>query len=312
MPLITVIIPTYNRAHLIGRAIQSVLNQTYKDFEIIVVDDGSSDNTKQAVKSFNDKRIKYLRLKENSGSSAAPGNTAIKIASGKYVAFLDSDDEWLPESLEKKLKCFEGNIGVVYSGFIRRNDEKKMEYTIIPTKRGNIYRDELRKDYVSSTSAVMVRRECFDKVGLFDETLPARQDYDMWLRLSKHYLFNYVPDPLVIIHIGRQDTIDRNILAQKEGERRIREKISKEIQGLSSITQRRILAYHYYRAGNRFCWKFGVRYCREELLQAIKLWPFNLLYWLSFFASYLMKDKWIKSLTAMKSLIQVKKWFDRF
>jgi len=92
-PTVSVIIPTYNRAQLVGRAIQSALNQTYQDFEIIVVDDGSTDNTEEAMKGFGDERIRYIRHKENSGSSAAPGNTAIRTARGEYIAFQDSDDE---------------------------------------------------------------------------------------------------------------------------------------------------------------------------------------------------------------------------
>lgn len=101
IPTVSVVIPTYNRAHLVGRAIQSVLNQTYQDFEIIVVDDGSTDNTEEVVKSFNDPRIRYIRHDQNRGGSAAR-NTGIKMARGEYIAFQDSDDEWLPEKLESR------------------------------------------------------------------------------------------------------------------------------------------------------------------------------------------------------------------
>ena len=105
-PKVSVIIPTYNRAHLVGRAIRSVLNQTYQDFEIIVVDDGSTDNTEEVVKSFNDPRIRYIRHEKNRGGSAAC-NTGIRAARGEYIAFQDSDDEWLPEKLEKQMQVFE-------------------------------------------------------------------------------------------------------------------------------------------------------------------------------------------------------------
>lgn len=105
-PKVSVIIPTYNRAHLIGRAIKSVLNQTYKDFEIIIVDDGSTDKTEEVVKDFKDERVRYIRREKNKGGSAAR-NTGIKAARGEYIAFQDSDDEWLPEKLEKQMKAFE-------------------------------------------------------------------------------------------------------------------------------------------------------------------------------------------------------------
>ena len=107
-PTVSIIIPTYNRAHLIGRAIQSVLNQTYQNFEIIVVDDGSTDNTEEMIKEFqkHDKRIKYIRHEKNRGGAAAR-NTGIKVARGEYIAFQDSDDEWLPEKLEKQMDVFQ-------------------------------------------------------------------------------------------------------------------------------------------------------------------------------------------------------------
>ena len=120
-PTVSVIIPTYNRAHLVDRAIQSVLNQTYKDFELIIVDDGSTDNTEDIIKEFQkkDERIKYIRHEENRGGSAAR-NTGIKAAKGEYIAFLDSDDEWLPIKLGRQISEFtnKSKIALVYTGRI--------------------------------------------------------------------------------------------------------------------------------------------------------------------------------------------------
>ncbi len=118
-PTVSVIIPTYNRAHLLGRAIESVLDQTYQDFEIIVVDDASADETEEVVKSFGDDRINHIRHQKNKGGSAAR-NTGIKAARGEFIAFLDSDDEWVPKKLEKeidRLQTLSNEVGVVYSGF---------------------------------------------------------------------------------------------------------------------------------------------------------------------------------------------------
>ena len=106
MILVSVIIPTYNRAKLLKRAIESVLNQTFQDFELIVVDDGSTDDTKEIVKSFNNQKIIYI-YQENFGGAALPKNVGIKMAQGKYIAILDSDDEWLPEKLQKQVTLFE-------------------------------------------------------------------------------------------------------------------------------------------------------------------------------------------------------------
>lgn len=119
-PTVSVILPTYNRAHLLERAIQSVLDQTYPDFEIIVVDDASIDNTVNIIKGIINERIRYIRHEKNKGAAAAR-NTGIKLAKGKYIAFQDSDDEWLRDKLEKQIKIFETvspEVGVVYTSDI--------------------------------------------------------------------------------------------------------------------------------------------------------------------------------------------------
>ena len=122
-PTVSIIIPTYNRAHLIDRSIQSVLNQTYQDFELIVVDDGSTDNTEDIIRQFQekDKRIKYIKHDKNKGGSAAR-NTGIKNSRGEYIAFQDSDDEWFPEKLEKQIEiieCTDPKVGIVYSDMFK-------------------------------------------------------------------------------------------------------------------------------------------------------------------------------------------------
>ena len=131
-PKVSIILPTYNRAHIIEKAIQSVLNQTYQDFEIIIIDDGSKDDTKKIIRGFQEKdnRIKYIRFEENKGAAAAR-NAGIKMSKGEYITFQDSDDEWLPEKLEKQMKIIETsseNI-VVYCGFWRIDGDEK---TYIP------------------------------------------------------------------------------------------------------------------------------------------------------------------------------------
>ena len=177
-PTVSVIIPTYNRAHLIGRAIQSVLNQTYRDFEIIVVDDGSADNTEEVVKSFYDKRIKYIKHKKNKGA-AATRNTGIKAARGKYIAFQDSDDEWLPEKLEKQMKVFENapaKVGVVYTDMWRIMRNKRKYYfssPMITPEDGIIYKQALDYKVMNiGIQTALIKREVFEKVGMFDEKFP--------------------------------------------------------------------------------------------------------------------------------------------
>jgi glycosyltransferase involved in cell wall biosynthesis len=199
-PKVSVVIPTYNRAHLISRAIQSVLNQTYQDFEIIIVDDGSKDNTEEVVKNLNDNRIRYIRHNTNKGASAAR-NTGIKASKGEYIAFQDSDDKWFPDKLEQQVKAFDkvpSKVGVVYSGFYRIEGDNKIYIPSahIAQKEGNIHNELLRRNFIG-TPAVLIKKECFENAEYFDETLPALEDWNLWIELSKYYLFKYVNKPLL-------------------------------------------------------------------------------------------------------------------
>lgn len=210
-PMISVIIPTYNRAHLVGRAIQSVLDQTYRDFEIIVVDDASIDNTEEVVAGFNDGRIRYIRRRENRGGSAAR-NTGIKEAKAKFIAFLDSDDEWLSDKLRKQMDRFKissKKVGVIYCGRCRVWDEtQEVAERVIPSLRGDLFVNLLMGCFVQGSTPV-IRRDCFRKTGLFDEALPSNHDWDMWIRLSRYYEFDFIPQVLVKYHLhGAQMTTD--------------------------------------------------------------------------------------------------------
>lgn len=199
-PSVSIILPTYNREHLIGFAIQSVLNQTYSDFELIIIDDYSQDKTDRVVETFNDVRIQYIKHDHNSGVSVAR-NTGIEQARGKYIAFLDSDDEWLPEKLEKQLQVFssESTVAVVYSWLqIQRNSQDKKAQIIRSSKqRGDIYGDLLYTNFVGTPSTVIVKRECFDSGIRFDPSLRCCEDWDVWLKLAQYYQFEVILEPLV-------------------------------------------------------------------------------------------------------------------
>ena len=201
-PIISVIIPTFNRANLIVRSIQSVLNQSYEDFEVIVVDDGSKDRTEELVKSLSDKRINYIRLRENRGAGAAR-NIGIQKAKGKFIAFQDSDDEWLPKKLEKHMIIFEKetlNIGVVYSDMDRVLKDKTIEYHRSPKIVSSRLINPVTKFYqvcMLGIQSSIIRRECFDRVGYFNENLPSLEDLELFIRLSMHFDFYHIQEPLV-------------------------------------------------------------------------------------------------------------------
>lgn len=207
-PCVSVIIPTFNRGWILKESIESVLAQTYTDFELIVVDDGSTDNTHEVLQTFLG-CITVIR-QENAGVSAAR-NRGIRAASGRLVSFLDSDDLWLPRKLECQVAFFESTpeamICQTEETWIRKGKR------VNPKKRhhkesGIIFERSLLLCLVSP-SAVMIRRTLFDAVGLFDESLPACEDYDLWLRIGYRYPVYLIDDPLIIKRGGHADQLSK-------------------------------------------------------------------------------------------------------
>lgn len=210
-PLFSIVIPAYNREKVITRAIDSILKQTIDDYEIIVVDDGSSDNTEKVVKAYSTNKIKYI-LQENQGATSAR-NTGIVNSKGKYISFLDSDDEWMTNMLEKQLSCFENDksVGLVYSNFMIAYPDGHLDnFSKQLGIEGNVYADILKQGYLAPTSVISVRTECFDKVGLFDKDLPASQDDDICFRLSKVYAIKYIPEVMAYLHTDTGNRISTN------------------------------------------------------------------------------------------------------
>ena len=202
-PNLSVLLPTYNRAKLVGKAIASVLAQTYGDFELLVLDDGSEDDTDHVVNGFADPRLRYLRLVHR--GAAAAENVGLSRARGRFVAFLDDDDEWLPEKLQVQVAAFAdqpASTGVVYTArWLLRHG--RVAYGPSPDilRKGGWIHSEIvaRRTFVPLVCA-MVRRECFDVVGGFDEDLPTSNDYDLWIRMSRLYRFEHIPRALVRVH----------------------------------------------------------------------------------------------------------------
>lgn len=195
--LISVIIAAYNAEKFIKETIDSVLEQTFQNFEIIVVDDGSTDGTADVVKAFNDVRIKYI-YQENA-SQAMARNKGISISSGEFLAFLDADDVWTSDKLEKQIKIFENKqVGLVYTAFslINENGNK------IPSKNVRFYRGKVSEKLCLSNfvtnSSVMVRKSVLaDNNLLFRADRKGTEDWDLWLRLSIVTEFEFVEEPLL-------------------------------------------------------------------------------------------------------------------
>ncbi len=207
---VSVIIPSYNRGWIIKEAIDSVLAQDYRDFELIVVDDGSTDNTSEILDSYKDD-IKVF-FQDNNGVSAAR-NRGIAASLGRFVAFLDSDDLWLPQKLSTQVAFFNNTPDAL----ICQTEELWIRngIRVNPKKRhkkpsGMIFEPSLALCLVSP-SAVMIRRSLFDRVGNFDETLPACEDYDLWLRITCRFPVHLIDTPLTVKRGGHSDQLSASV-----------------------------------------------------------------------------------------------------
>lgn len=205
-PRVSVIIPTYNRGWIIKEAIDSVLAQDYNEFELIVVDDGSTDDTSEVLDSYKD-AVKVFSQR-NKGVSAAR-NRGIAETSGEFIAFLDSDDLWLPQKLSTQIDFF----NQMPDALICQTEEVWIRngLRVNPKKRhkkpsGMIFKPSLELCLVSPSS-VMIHRSLFERVGNFDETLPACEDYDLWLRISCRFPIHLVDTPLIIKRGGHDDQL---------------------------------------------------------------------------------------------------------
>jgi glycosyltransferase involved in cell wall biosynthesis len=203
MSIISVIIPVYNGEKTIIKTIQSVLNQTFTDFELIVIDDGSQDSTLKVIDDISDPRIKVFSY-PNAGVSASR-NRGLAKATGEFISFLDADDLWTPDKLEAQFKALEENpqaaVAYSWSDWIDEADQFLRPGGQISVN-GNAYTKLLLRDFVESGSNPLIRRQALAKVGGFDESLVHGEDWDMWLRLAACYEFVTVPSPQILYRIS--------------------------------------------------------------------------------------------------------------
>ena len=223
MPTVSVVIPTYNRADVLPRTIDSVLSQSYDDFECIVVDDASTDDTEAVVSSYDDDRLRYLQHDENRGANAAR-NTGIRAATGIYVSFLDSDDEFLPENLvvttaalEKRPDC----AGVFTSFRSVRNG--RVENVSVARPGEMPFERICSENAIGGFTCVMFRRDVFDSVGVLDESLMSYQDWDLFVRVIESHEMVGINEVLATHHLHR-DRISSNKRRKFDGQDRFLEK----------------------------------------------------------------------------------------
>jgi len=234
-PLVSIVITTYNYADYLRTCLDSVLVQTYENYEIIVINDGSTDHTDEVIAPYlKNERIKYIKQK-NAGQTVAKNN-GIRQSSGDFIAFLDADDYWMAEKLKKQLSLFatDQELGVVYTlaSWVDENDNPRKINAPKP-HRGWITNNMIIDNFVPFSSA-LVKKECFDKAGNFDESLDMGIDWELWLRISKYFKFAYVDERLIAYRVGHPGQMSKKQEKRQQQADFISERFVKQNPGLIS------------------------------------------------------------------------------
>lgn len=281
MPKVSVVIATYNHAHFLAEAIQSVLDQTYQDFELLVVDDGSTDDTRQVMAGFADSRLHYF-YQENRGYSAAR-NRAIRASSGVYIALLDADDLWLAHKLEVQAAYLDRHpeVGLVHGSYYRMDKEGCILSVCRqrPPLSESVFKHLLRRNFIG-TPTVVVRKRCLDQLGLFDESLRTTADWDLWLRLSRRHQISYLDQILAKYRLHDQN-IHKDMERKTRNRFRILDKVFSDPELPESARELEQLAYGHAHLviGRAYFARRQMRQARHYLIEAVKLHPSLLFTW---------------------------------
>ena len=275
-PIVSVVVPTHNRPTTLQRAIQSILDQTVRDLEVVVVDDASEPPINSIIEEFNDSRIRCIRLSENRGASASR-NVGIEEAEGQFISFLDDDDIYLGEKIEKQLEVFgtcSRSVGLVYCGYICRDENGRYLWKKVPkrTKWMGLHHRELLG------IAPLVRRQCFKDVGFFDEKLTFYEDADMWYRISQKYDFAFSRDILYEV-TAHPLSREKGLHGRLESLDWYYRKHRKESALLPKRTQDKMSStYHWHRACAFYLFD-RIDGMRNEAFKAVRSYPFSFRYW---------------------------------
>lgn len=274
-PLISTVIPTYNYGHFVTAAIDSALSQTFADQEVIVVDDGSQDDTRDRLRPYMD-RIRYI-FQENQGLSAAR-NTGIEAAKGEWVALLDSDDIWHPRKLELQATIAREHTGfeLVGTAHVDGFDSQWPSIEIVPDVATRIVSyAELVIRPRFGPSGVLIRRNCFDKVGMFDVNLRSSEDRDMWLRIAHRHPVILLTQPLwwyrhhnasMSKSCVRMETNDLNVLRKNFSHR--------DPKSNPFMLKKKAFSFSYYSSSIRYAQAGEHFHAMDRLLRSFVLWPF--------------------------------------
>ena len=270
-PLVSVVIPAFNRERVIDKAIRSVLAQTFQDFEIIVVDDGSRDETvkKALALAYSEPRVRMFRSETNHGAQAAR-NAGARAARGKWLSFLDSDDEWLPTSLEVRLRIASvENVEVVHSDCYILQKNMPQELFNVPALRGEVY-SELLGSPGPMFQAMLISANAFAQIGGLDETIVAYQEWDTAIRLGKHFRFGYVTAPTFVFNCQGTDTISKDERRAAQGYKQV---VRKHLLPIMLRLGPRAISKHYHLIARYFSLAGEYKQARIASLSAFFYWP---------------------------------------
>jgi GT2 family glycosyltransferase len=281
-PKVSVIITTYRRPALLVEAIESVLAQSYRDFELIVADDGSGDETAAQVATYGH-TVRYLPL-PHSGKPEVGRNHAVALARGRFLAFLDDDDLWHKEKLARQMSVFNGHaeVGYSYTDIRFVEEDGSLSPPALPPqhKQSSAVFDNLLQGCFVHPSTVLMRRRLFEQVGPFDESLLCQGDYDLWLRAAQATRVACVPEPLVHVRRYHRGLSDRRQLANVESAiealSRLRERHPLTLR--QRLVSRRTLSRWHAHLGLH---RTSVQAARRDLLRSLRLNPLQRTAWVA-------------------------------
>ena len=274
-PLVSVIMPAYNAERFIGKTLDSVLDQTYRNIEVLVVDDGSQDQTAEIVDSICDKDHRILLLHQTQSGVAAARNAAIQKAKGQFIAPIDADDIWHPQNLEKQVQCMldsEPSVGLIYAWSAVIDEQGKLtgDFRVSPIE-GDVYETLLGHNFIGNASACLIRRDCLNEVGyyntqFFQQHAQGCEDWDLYLRIAENYKFRVVPEFLIGYRrvkssmSGNYSTMAASHSLMLDGIRWRHNHISPIIYRLSLVNYYLYLAHEGFRVNHR---KISIYWLRQ-------------------------------------------------
>ncbi len=292
-PLVSVVISCFNYGRYIEECVESVLNQSFKNFEIIIIDDGSTDNSESIINKYKKHETIRCFWQHNRGQANAK-NRGIFESKGEFIAFLDADDVWLSNKLEKQLILFKDvKVGVVYSTarFLNTNGEElflKSGKGYFKPRRGFVGEYLIFDNFIYFSSSI-VRKECFANVGYFDEQIKMGIDWDLWLRISKYYKFDYVDDPLIYYRIGHLGQMSKNVSDRFNAADKIMKKYFEDNEvNMTDRLIRKALSYSYCNRGDYYINKI-YNDSMSYYIKALKCWPLSFRVYIGIIKNVYMK-----------------------